>query len=194
MRLSTKNVPEHAPATVRASSCCCVAPSGRSAATFGPCHRLPMRLPTHVRRWWSRRCICSRPAATSPLWGASRGYTRSSSLSPHTNVPGCRCTAFHDADRHVCARSSSSHGVLPRLLRVLPTQLYWLRAWPLLAITIPAYTFCPLRLRRQHHRLVLDQSTSTTTNGIITSLHRSASRNRSGASSASLPGMEQSSY
>jgi hypothetical protein len=50
--------------TVRASGCRCVAPLGRSVATFGPRRRLPTCLLWHVRRrWFSHRCTDSRPAA-----------------------------------------------------------------------------------------------------------------------------------
>jgi hypothetical protein len=44
-------------------------PLGRRAAAFGPCHRLPTRLPRYVCRWWSSRCTNSRPATTPPLQG-----------------------------------------------------------------------------------------------------------------------------
>jgi hypothetical protein len=53
----------------RASGCCYVAPSGRSTVAFGPRHQLLTCLPRRVHRWWLRRCIDSRPAATSPLRG-----------------------------------------------------------------------------------------------------------------------------
>jgi hypothetical protein len=48
-----KYVLEHAPTTVRASSCRCVAPLGRSVAAFGPRCRLPTCLLRRVHRWWS---------------------------------------------------------------------------------------------------------------------------------------------
>jgi hypothetical protein len=84
-------------------------------------------------------------------------------------------------------RSSSSCRVLPRLLRVPPPRLYRLRAWPLLAITVPiAYTVICV-----HYDFVTSVMDSSSTSLLLQSptasapLHRSASRSRFGASSTS---------
>jgi hypothetical protein len=117
---------------------CC--PFGRSVAAFRLRHRLPTRLPRRIRRWWSRRCTDSCPAATPPLWGLA-SCAQSYSSFPCTDVPGCHRATSHGADCHIRARSSSGRRVLPRLLRVPLPHLYRLRAWPIMAIAVPtAYT------------------------------------------------------
>jgi hypothetical protein len=108
-RIAIKHVPEHAPTADQASGCRCVAPSGRSAAAYGPSRRLQTCLPRRVSSWWSCRYIGSPPAATLPLRGVA-SCARSSSPSPHTDVLGYRCAASHGAGRHVRARSSSTAG------------------------------------------------------------------------------------
>jgi hypothetical protein len=161
-------------------------PSGRSAAAYGPSRQLPMRLPRRIHSWWSRRCIDSRPAAMLPLRGVA-SCARSSSLSPRTDIPGYRRADSHGAGRHIRARSSSSCQVLPRLLRVPPPRLYRLRAWPLLAIAIPTaytiifvhYDFAISVIASSSPSLLLQPPTASAP------LCRSASRNRSGALSAS---------
>jgi hypothetical protein len=90
-----------------------------------------------------RQTRASTPTSTStinrppPLRGVA-SFTRSSSPSSRTDVPGCRRAASQGAGCHVHARSLSHRRVLPRLLRVPPPRLYMLRAWPLLAISVPA--------------------------------------------------------
>jgi hypothetical protein len=73
----------YTPYTCGSSGCRCAAPSGCNVAAFRLRHRLPTCLPRRVRRWWSCRCIDSRPVATCPF-RASRRYTRSSLSSPRT--------------------------------------------------------------------------------------------------------------
>jgi hypothetical protein len=182
----TKHVPEHAPTADGASGGRCVAPSGRSAAAYGPSHRLPMRLPRRIRSWWSHRCIDSRPAATLPLRGVA-SCARSSSPSSRTDDPGCRRAASHGAGHHVRARSSSNCRVLLRLLRVPPPRLYRLCVWPLLAFAVPiAYTVVFV-----HYDFIASVIDSSSTSLLLqpptalAPLRRSASCNRFGASSAS---------
>jgi hypothetical protein len=121
-----------------------------------------------------------------PLQGVA-SCVRSSSPSPRTDAPGYRHAAFHGAGCHIRARSSSSCQVLPRLLRLPPPRLYRLRAWPLLAIAVPtAYTVIFV-----HYDYVASIIASSSTSLLLQPptalafLHRSASRNRSGALSAS---------
>jgi hypothetical protein len=179
-----KHVPEHAPTADRALGCRCVAPSGRSAAAYGPSHRLPTRLPRRIRSCWSRRCIDSCPAAMLPLRGVA-SCARSSSPSSRTDVPGYRRAASRGAGRHVRARSSSSCQVLPRLLRLPPSRLYRLRVWPLLAIAVStAYTVIFVHYDFAGS-VITSSSTSLLLQPLTAPLCRSASRNRSGASSAS---------
>jgi hypothetical protein len=122
----------YTPYTCGSSGCRCAAPSGCNVAAFRLRHRLPTRLPRHVRRWWSCRCIDSRPVAMCPF-RASRRYTRSSLSSPRTDVPGCRCIAIHGAGRHVHAWSSSSvrffHAYIEHRCRASTGNLHNL-LWP----------------------------------------------------------------
>jgi hypothetical protein len=139
-----------------------------------------------VRSWWSRHCIDSRPVARLPLPGVA-SCARSSLPSPRTDVPGYHRAASHGAGRHVHARSSSSRRVLLCLLQVQQPCLYRLRAWPLLAIAVPtAYIVVFV-----HYDFVASVIASSSTSPLLqllmasASLRRSASRNRSGALSAS---------
>jgi hypothetical protein len=137
---------------------------------------------------WSRRSIDSRPAATLPLWGVA-SCARSSSPSPCTDVPSYRRAASHGSGRHIRARSSSTtyfnyrrcassrnlHGLCRRWFRRLHLHLR------------------PLRLCRQRHRLFLDKSTPTTTDGFGPSSPLCVSQPLWSLLSKSLD-MEQSSY
>jgi hypothetical protein len=69
-------------------------------------------------------------------------FRRVASPSLRTDVLGCHCAASNGKGRHVHSRSSSCTQVIPRLLRVPPSRLYRLRAWPLSVVAVPAdYTF-----------------------------------------------------
>jgi hypothetical protein len=121
-----------------------------------------------------------------PLQGVA-SCARSSSPSSRTDDPGCRRAASHGVGRHVRARSSSSCRVLLRLLRVPPSRLYRLLAWPLLAFAVPtAYTVVFV-----HYDFIASIIDSSLTSLLLqpptasAPLRRSASRNRSGALSAS---------
>jgi hypothetical protein len=107
-------------------------PSGRSAAAFGPSHRLPTRLPRRVHCLWSRRCTESRPTATLPTSGHSVLY------AVIFAVPAHRCPRL--SPRRLTRRGSPrpckvflNRRVLPRLLRVPPrTSTGYVRGhfWP----------------------------------------------------------------
>jgi hypothetical protein len=121
-----------------------------------------------------------------PLWGVA-SCARSSSPSTRTDVQSYRRATSHGTGRHIRARSSLSCRVLPRLLRLPPPRLYRLRVWPLLAIAVPtAYTFVLVQ-----YNFTASVITSSLTSLLLqpptasAPLRRSASRNRSGALSAS---------
>jgi hypothetical protein len=141
VRVSSKHVPEHAPTTFEHRAA--------AASLLWAAAPPPLVHATGFRRTFLGVSIAG-GHAVAPTRALQLRYpprivaccTRSSSPSPRTDVPGCHRVASHGVGHHVRARSSSSCRVLPRLLRVPPPpRLYRLRAWPLLAITIPtAYT------------------------------------------------------